>query len=156
MRSILVLLLCMSKFAQAQNSNHIGLFPTIDHSGAISKHMDYSLYYFGGLNLINNKVNNVNDPPSFSVFYAEQALTYHPNLHLSLTGSYVYERQHPFENVYRNENRFYLQAAYQYNLGRTSLKYHFRFDGRFIQDRVSGENPFTNRIRYQFGISTPL
>lgn len=145
-----------AKGIQAQNINHIGLFPTIDHSGTISKRLDYSLYYFGGLNLINDKVNGVEEPANFFVFYSEQALTYNLTPYLSFTGSYVYERQHPTESNYRNENRFYLQTAYKYNLNRTTLKHRLRFDCRYIEGRTTGKAPFTSRIRYQFGVTTPL
>jgi len=140
----------------AQNSFHFGLFPTIDHSGTISKKFDYSLYYFGGFNLINSEVNGVKEPANFFVFYSEQAVTYKINQHLSFTGSYVYERQHPTESNYRNENRFYLQSTYKYNLNRTTLKHRLRYDGRFVQDKATGEAPYTSRIRYLFGLSTPL
>lgn len=139
-----------------QSSNHFGLFPTIDHSGTISKKLDCSLYYFGGVNLINEKINGVEDPANFFVFYAEQALTYRVNPHLSFTGSYVYERQHPTEVNYRNENRFYVQGTYNYDLNRTTLKHRLRYDGRFIENRATGESPYTSRLRYLFGISTPI
>lgn len=140
----------------AQSSNHFGLFPTIDHSGTISKKLDYSLYYFGGVNLINEKVNGIEDPANFFVFYAEQALTYKVNPHLAFTGSYVYERQHPTEDNFRNENRFYVQGTYKYDLNRTTLKHRLRYDGRFIESRATGESPYTSRLRYLFGITTPL
>lgn len=148
--------ICIHLTGKAQSSYHFGLFPTIDHSGTISKKFDYSFYYFGGFNLINSQVNGTKDPANFFVFYAEQALTYKVNKHLSFTGSYVYERQHPTESNYRNENRFYLQSTYKYDLNRTTLKHRLRFDGRFIQDKTTGDAPFTSRIRYLFGVSTPL
>ena len=152
--TLIAMLLYMS--TQGQSTTSIGVFPTIDHSGTISNKLEYSLYYFGGLNLINTKVNGIEDPANFFVFYSEQALTYKLNSHLSFTGSYVYERQHPTENNYRNENRFYLQSTYKYTLGRTSLKHRLRFDGRFIENRTTGETPFTSRARYLIGLSTPL
>ena len=46
--------------------------------------------------------------------------------------------------------------GYQYNLNRTTLKHRLRFDGRFIQDRVTGDRPFTSRLRYKIGLETPL
>jgi hypothetical protein len=140
----------------AQAQNHVGVFPTIDHSGIISDRFSYSLYYFGAVNLINEEVKGYKEPANLFAFYSEQALTYNVNSHLSLTGSYVYERQRPFATTYRNENRFYVQAAYKYNLNRTGLKHRLRYDGRFIEDRVTGDAPFTSRIRYQFGLTTPL
>lgn len=146
----------MQVSVKSQSLNRFGLFPTIDHSGTISNKLDYSLYYFGGLNILNSDINGQKDPANFFVFYSEQALTYKVNSALSFTGSYVYERQHPIEANYRNENRFYLQSTYKYKLNRTTLKHRLRFDGRFIQDQITGDAPFTSRVRYLFGLSTPL
>lgn len=38
---------------KAQSTYVGGLFPTIDHSGTITKHLDYSFYYFGAFPLVN-------------------------------------------------------------------------------------------------------
>ncbi len=152
LKAFIIIALLTCRMSNAQNTQHFGLFPTIDHSGTLSNKFDYSLYYFGEFNLINS----TNEKPNFFVFYSEQALTYKVNPHLSFTGSYVYERQHPTENNYRNENRIYLQATYKYNLNRTTLKHRIRLDERFIQDRLANKSPLTSRVRYLFGISTPL
>lgn len=47
---------------KAQNLNHFGLFPTIDHSGSLTKKLDYSFYYFGAYNLINEEINGIKEP----------------------------------------------------------------------------------------------
>ncbi len=141
--------------AEAQSSNDFGVFPTIDHTGSISRKIDYSFYYFAAINLIDNKTNNVVQK-GFFAFYAEQALTYKINPKLSFTASYVYERQNPTKDVYRNENRFYLQSTYKYKVNQTVLKHRLRFDGRFIQNRLTYNAPFTSRIRYLFGLQKNL
>jgi hypothetical protein len=51
------------------------------------------------------------------VFYAEQALTYKVNS-ICLLLEVMYERQYPTQDNYRNENRFYLQSDYKYNLNK--------------------------------------
>lgn len=153
----LLLLFSFTTFLSfGQDENHIGFFPTIDHSGTISDKLDYSLYYFGAFNTFNSEVDGIKEPSNFFVFYAEQALTYKVNSNLSFTGSYVYERQYPTQDNYRNENRFYLQSTYKYNLNKTSIKHRLRYDGRFVQDRMSGTTPFTSRLRYLIGLQTPL
>lgn len=153
---LLLFALLQNHIATAQSTSNIGLFPTIDHSGTISKKFDYSLYYFGAINLINSKINNAQQNTGFFAFYAEQALTYKLNPHLSFTASYVYERQNPTYDNYRNENRFYLQSTYKHQLKETTLKHRLRFDGRFVENRVKNETPFTSRFRYLFGIQTPI
>lgn len=156
MKGITTSLLLLTCFpVLAQRSSHLGLLPTIDHSGSISRTVDYSFYYFSGLNLANRYADNEKQRANLFVIYGEQALSYKPNEHLSFTASYVFERQHPLEDSYRNEQRFYLQTAYSYTLNRTKLKHRMRFDGRFIENRSSGNSPFTSRIRYLFGVTTP-
>lgn len=140
----------------AQSINHAGLFPTIIHSGTLSDKWGYSLYYFGAANLYNDVVNNQQDKANLFILYSEQAISYNLGKGWSLAGSYVYERQRPLANTYRNENRLYVQATYQHMAGRSGLKQRLRFDGRFIQNRTTGETPFTHRLRYLTGITTPL
>jgi hypothetical protein len=140
----------------AQDLNQIGVFPTIDHSGTLTDKLEYSLYYFGAFNIKNSAINGSLPPANLSFVYAEQALTYSLSSNLSFTGSYVFEKVNPTKDNFRNENRFYLQMGYQYNLNRTTLKHRLRFDGRFIQDRVTGDRPFTSRLRYKIGLETPL
>lgn len=156
MRQLTVLFSLLHLSSQAQNTNHYGAFPTIDHSGAISKKFDYSLYYFGGANLVNKRTDGIKEPANFFVFYSEQAFTFKQNDNLSFTGGYVYERQHPLANNYRNENRLYLQSSYKYNQRKTTLKHRVRYDGRFITNNITNETPYTSRIRYLTGIATPL
>lgn len=149
-------IILMSFVAHAQNNNHVGLFPTIDHSGSITDKLHYSFYYFTAFNLINDVADNKNEEPNFFVFYSEQALSYNLNKNLSFTGSYVYERQNPIDTDYRNEHRFYAQTTYKHYLNKTALKHRLRYDGRFIQNRITGETPFTNRVRYLIGLTKPL
>ena len=107
--------------------------------------------------MINEKVNGVEDNPGYFVFYSEQSISYQLTSKLSLTGSYVYERQHPLdENLYRNENRFYFQSTYRPTIGKSQLRFRLRYDGRFIENRVTNERPFTSRIRTLIGISKPI
>lgn len=147
-------MVCVSAYAQTRN--HLGLFPTLDHSGTLSNRWEYSFYYFGGFNLFNSKINEIREKPNFFVFYAEQAMTYKWSDRLSFTASYVYERQRPVSGSYRNEQRIYLQSTYKYNLDKATLKHRLRYDVRFIEDRITGKSPFTSRIRYLFGTMIPM
>ena len=69
----------------AQSTFVGGLFPTIDHSGTITKHLDYSLYYFCAFPLANIKKPDISKDANFLLFYSEQALTFNVNKHLSFT-----------------------------------------------------------------------
>ncbi|MFN0032391.1 MAG: DUF2490 domain-containing protein [Flavobacteriales bacterium] len=141
---------------QAQVAHHAGFFPTVDHTGTLTDKLDYSLYYFGAVNALNSEVNGSNESAHLFAFYAEQALTYKLNAQWSLTGSYVYERQRPFQDAYRNENRAYIQLQNKYQVGKSTIKHRLRYDARFIENRLLDETNFTSRIRYLLGWKTAL
>jgi hypothetical protein len=145
-----------SAFVKSQNVNVGGVFPTIDHSGSLTNKLDYSLYYFAAFPLVNFKTPDVSKNAYFNLFYLEQAMTYNLTSKFSLTGSYVYQRANVVYDNYVNENRFYLQATCKQSIKKINLKYRLRFDGRFIQNRVTNETPFTNRMRYLIGFDTPI
>lgn len=151
-----LVLLGLGQNYQAQNVNIAGVFPTIDHSGSLTSKFDYSLYYFGAFPLMNLKKPDISTDAYFHLFYAEQALTFKKNEHLSFTGSYVYQRENVMKNNYVNENRFYLQAKYKQVFTKIKLTHRLRFDGRFVQNRVTNKSPFTHRVRYLLGVELPL
>jgi len=143
-------------FVCAQNINVAGVFPTIDHSGAISSKLDYSLYYFAAFPLLRfNKADVANDS-YLQLLYSEQALSYHVNRKVSLTASYVYQREHVGDNSFVNENRFYVQAKYKHRLKALNFSHRLRFDGRFVQNLLTKESPFTHRLRYLIGMDVPI
>jgi hypothetical protein len=142
--------------SNAQNIDVGGVFPTIDHSGTLNSKLDYSLYYFGSFPLVNFNTSTTSKDAYFHQFYAEHALTYKQSENLSFTGSYVYQRTNVFTSNYVNENRFYLQAKLKNKFAKFTLSHRLRFDGRFIQNRVTNTYPFAHRVRYQLGLETPI
>lgn len=142
--------------ALGQNVNHLGFFPTIDHSGALSDKWSYGVYYFNAFNVVNGKVEGKADSPGYFIFYAEQSLSYRLSQNISVTGSYVYERLNPTKTNFRNENRIYFQTIYKPKINRIELKFRGRYDARFIKDRETGERPYTSRVRALIGFSSPI
>ena len=153
---ILSIVLLLKLKGIAQNINIAGIFPTIDHSGKLNKKLDYSIYYFGAFPAINLYKPNFSWDGNFHLFYAEQAISFSPSSKFSLTGSYVYQRANVVYNDYINENRFYIQGKYKHIFSKINITHRLRFDGRFIQDRIMNETPFTNRVRYLFGMDASL
>lgn len=140
----------------AQSINVGGVFPTIDHSGTLSKKLDYSLYYFAAFPLVNFDKPDISKDSYFHLFYSEQALSFNANEKLSFTGSYVYQRANAVYDNYVNENRFYVQAKYKHSIRKINLTHRLRFDGRFVENRFTNETPFTHRVRYLIGFDTPI
>ncbi len=133
-----------------------GVFPAIDRSAALTQKLGYSLYYFGAFPLVNFAKPTISTDANFLLFYAEQALTFSVTKNLSFTGSYLYQRANVVYANFVNENRFYVQTTYKHTLKSVNLKHRLRFDNRFIQNRVTGETPYTHRLRYLIGIDFPI
>jgi hypothetical protein len=152
----IILLLFSNSFLKAQSVYVGGLFPTIDHSGTLNNKFDYSLYYFAAFPLVNFQKPDASKNAFFHLLYLEQALTYKLNDKFSLTGSYLYQRANVVYDNYVNENRFYIQAKYKHSAQKINLTHRLRFDGRFIQDRITNESPFTHRLRYLIGMDASI
>ena len=151
-----IVLLSVAIHSFGQNINHLGFFPTVDHSGTLSNKWSYGIYYFSAFNAVNDKIEGKADSPGYFIFYAEQSLSYQVSKNLSFTGSYVFERLNPTKSNYRNENRIYFQTTYKPKVNQTELKFRARYDARFIQDRETGERPYTSRVRALVGLSRPI
>jgi len=151
-----ILVICSFYSVQAQSINVAGIFPTIDHSGTITNKLDYGIYYFAALPLVNLKNPNLSKDNYFHLLYLEQALTYKKSENLSFTASYLYQRENVSYSNYVNENRIYLQAKFKQNFTKFKLTHRFRFDGRFVQNRITSKSPFTSRVRYLIGFDKDL
>ena len=148
---VLILATTIYFFAKAQSVYVGSVFPTIDHSGDLSPKLGYGFYYFGAFTLINFNKPNINKDANFLLFYSEQSLSYNLTTKFSLTASYVYQRANAVYDNYVNENRFYLRAKYKHAIKKINLTHRVRFDGRFVQNRITNKTPFTYRVRYLIG-----
>ena len=148
---------CSSAFSQA-NLNYAGIFPTIDHSGKLSEKWSYNAYLFAAAKPYGHTNQwNLKDKARLLYAYSETGISYNITSKLSATASYVYERQNPFEENYRNENRLFQQLTLKLPLKKEfELKQRLRFDERFIGNRLTGKSEFSHRLRYLIGAKKPL
>ena len=151
-----VILFLATHKMRAQSTFVSGLFPTIDLAGTITKKMDYSFYYFGAFPLLNFNSPSIKEDSKVLLLYSEQALTYNLSKRISITGSYVFQRENTFEKNYTNENRIYVQSTYKHSLKDANFKHRLRFDNRFIQNKETGKTPFSHRLRYLIGLDFPI
>ena len=159
MKKIVVLTLLFQLINQpifTQSTYVVGLFPTIDHSGTLSEKLEYGIYYFGAFPLIILQKTDFSKDAYFHLVYLEQSLTYKMSDKWSFTGSYLYQRANVVSSNYVNENRVHLQAKYKQAFTNFKLTHRFRFDSRFVQDRVTNKAPFTSRLRYLIGFDKDL
>lgn len=154
--SLLVIFFLFAPGIKSQSLHYAGLFPTIDHSGDLTKNLGYDFYYFAAFPLTDLQKPDPSKDASFLLFYAEQSLSYKLKNNFSITGSYVYQRENAVYDNFVNENRFYVQVKHNLKLRNANLTNRLRFDGRFIHNRVSNQTPFTHRVRYLVGFDRPL
>jgi hypothetical protein len=140
----------------SQNSNVLGLFPAIDHSGQLTKKLDYSLYYFAAVPVLNFTPEQVKMDPYINLFYLEQAINYRFNDYFIFTAAYVYQLENISDNVFSTENRFHIQVKYSHCFSNFKLTHRLRFDGRFVDKPTMVETAFTSRLRYQLGFYLPI
>lgn len=153
---LFALLLLTNLVSRSQSLHYVGAFPTIDHSGDLSSKLGYGLYYFAAFPMVNLDRPEVSKDVNFLLLYSEQSLSYNSSNKFSITGGYVYQRANVVYDNYVNENRFYIQTKYKHSIKKVNLTHRARFDGRFIQNRITNETPFTHRARYLIGMDVPL
>lgn len=140
----------------AQNTTYFGLFPTIDHSASISRLFEYNVYLFDAIKPYSTDEGDMRDEARSLYAYGEAGLTVKLGKYLAFTNSYVYERQQPFRDDYRNEHRLFQQLTCNEDVGRFRFKQRLRFDERFIENRETGKSPFTHRLRLLMGLRYEL
>lgn len=141
----------------SQQVNYGGLFTTIDHSGQFADKLSYNTYLFAAAKPYSHQtaLGGI-DQARILYVYGETGLSYDLLKQLTFTASYVYERQHPFEDFARNEHRFFQQLTLKLPVKKMELKQRLRFDERFIRDNLAGTWPFSHRLRYLLGASRDI
>jgi hypothetical protein len=96
-------------------------------------------------------------------YFVRGGITYIPNPAVSITGGYAHMWLAPTKdgwNTYSDENRIYQQAQMTTKLGKVSVLQRIRNEQRWqekiVNDISSGENRFTNRIRYLVSFNIPV
>ncbi|MBL8003095.1 MAG: DUF2490 domain-containing protein [Flavobacteriales bacterium] len=150
-----VLALGLALSTSAQDVTSFGLFPTIDHSGDLSKRWSYNVYLFDAIKTGDDGSANATVPNGSFYAYAELGATYKLAERWSATVAYVHERQFPFEPTQRMENRAFQQITWKRPFGRTAVKFRARFDERWIRTYDAEQATFSSRLRLLAGLKYP-
>jgi hypothetical protein len=150
MKMKFMLLLCViisNLHLSAQNINYFGLFPTIDHGGKLSNRWSYNVYLFDAIKPYTSTENSFRDESRSFYIYGEGGISYQLTPKLSITGAYVFERQNPFKDYWRNEHRAFQQLTYKTQVGKGEGKLRLRFDERFKRLFFEDKASFSHRAR---------
>lgn len=96
-------------------------------------------------------------------YFLRGGITYIPNPAVSITGGYAHMWLAPTKegwNTYSDENRIYQQAQMTTKIGKVSvlqrLRNEQRWQEKIVNDVSTGENRFTNRVRYLVSFNIPI
>ena len=96
-------------------------------------------------------------------YFLRGGISYFPNPAVAITGGYAHMWLAPTKegwNTYSDENRIYQQAQMTTKLGKVSVLQRIRNEQRWqekiVNDLSTGENRFTNRVRYLVSFNIPV
>jgi hypothetical protein len=100
---------------------------------------------------------------SNSFYLLRGGISYIPNTTISITGGYAHLWLAPTREswtTYSDENRIYQQAQLYTKAGKVSIVQRIRNEQRWqekiVNDEPTGENRFTNRVRYLISFNIPV
>jgi hypothetical protein len=140
---ILVNLCGIHEISRAQLNTVYGVFPTINPLYRLNNRCFIEGYYFGARPIISSSQNSDIPVPSWLLWYAEQSISRSFNKGVSITGSYVFQREQISPQQSILEHRLYAQIAKTYTWKNNMIKHRLRHDYRFFKDS------FRHRLRYQ-------
>lgn len=149
-------LIFVCNIAISQNLTFYGLLPAFNQTGRISKKINYNLFVSTTIDAIDETVNGVEYPATDLQFYMQPSIIYVHSPNLNFAGSYTYQRNNPFNGNFVNEHRLWQQIIFSFPVSKGRLTNRFRFEERFIENKVTKEYPFSTRARYQIGFNMPL
>jgi hypothetical protein len=98
-----------------------------------------------------------------SFYFLRGGVTYIPNTTVSITGGYAHMWLAPTKEgwtTYSDENRIYQQAQLNTKVGKVSIVQRIRNEQRWQEkianDESTGENRFTDRVRYLISFNIPV
>lgn len=151
----LLVAMLLHAVAIGQDASLSGLFPTIDHSGDLSKRWSYDLYLFDALKTGDDGTEGASIPSGSFYAYAELGGTYKLAERWYGTAAYVHEQQFPFESTARIEHRLFQQITFKGPRERWDAKLRLRFDERWIRAHDADASIFSSRLRLLGGLKWP-
>ena len=139
-----------------QNLSFTGVIPVLNQTGRINHRMNYNFFASTTTDAYSKTINSVQYPASDLQLYIQPSVIFVQSPNLNFSGSYTYQRNNPFNSRYSNEHRIWEQIVISKPVFNGRFTNRFRFEERFIQNRLTNKYPLYTRLRYQIGFNTPL
>lgn len=157
MRKLIALYILLQSNAFAQDLNFLGLIPTFSQTGRINQRLNYNIFVSETIDILNEKISNINYPASNLQLYIQPSIiyTYSQNLNFAASITYNYQKGNPDVPFFK-ELRPWQQIVYAHNISHGRMSHRLRFEERFIKNEATKKWPVTTRLRYQIGYNIPL
>jgi hypothetical protein len=149
-------LITIGQLGFSQNIRFYGVLPAWNQTGRISKKVNYNLFVSTTTDAFNSTFRGVEYPATDLQLYIQPSIIYVYSKSLNFAGSYTYQRNNPFNDNFTNEHRLWQQVIFSLPISKGRMTNRFRFEERFIQNKVTNQYPFFTRLRYQAGFNMPL
>ena len=160
-------MVCTTVFSQ--NLPFYGTLPAISQTGRISSTINYNFFASTTIDAFKETVNTIQYPATDLQLYIQPSIIYVHSPNVNFAASYTYQRNNPFNttisanpfsSTFSNEHRLWQQAIFSFPVSKGRLNNRFRFEERFIQQKVAGmvtnNYPLSTRLRYQVAFNMPL
>jgi hypothetical protein len=156
MLKIIAGLLLLSSTGIGQNLSFYGLLPAFNQTGTIHNKLNYNLFVSTTIDAFDENINGIEYLATDLQFYFQPSIIYVYSPNMNFAGSYTYQRNNPFNANFVNEHRLWQQAIFSIPVSSGKVINRFRFEERFIENRINETYPFSTRARYQLGFNIPL
>jgi hypothetical protein len=140
----------------SQDLRFTGILPSISQTGNLVGKWNYNVFASTTIDAFDKTIGTTFYPATDLQLYVQPSIIYTYSSKLNFAGSYTYQRNNPWNNSFSNEHRLWQQLIYAIPFGKGKVSNRFRFEERFIQNRVTNTYPLYTRFRYQVGYSLPL
>jgi hypothetical protein len=153
---ILCLFIAINYSIWAQSISFFGALPAINLTARLTEKCNFNMFASTTIDAFTREIDGINYPSSDLQLYLQPSIVYNPTKQINFSFSYTYQRNNPFRTIFVNEHRLWQQAMFIKNLNKGKLTNRFRFEERFIENKLTEHYPLSTRLRYQIGYTVPL
>lgn len=141
--------------SKAQDLNFYGTAPSISVSKSLKNNFDLNFLAVSKIRLGNYTVSETDYSTQVQEIYSQLLLSRKINKRWQIAAGYGFQRNNPFDDNWRNEQRLVQQAIYSIKAKHLRFYNRFRFEERWFS-YPNAPGRFGTRARYQAGLVKTL
>lgn len=143
------------RYLLVQDLHLRGIATNYSQTGKITPKLSYNLHILSVVNTSTLKIENKTFQSGHAHFIPHLLLNYKLTDKWNVGGGYAFGR-HDIFGLRENENRFVLQTAYNYKIGKLTTNNRGRFEWRNPLNLQTNVRSDASIFRYQLGLNYPL